>query len=349
MRTPEISVIIPVHNCVKYLREVIEDLRLQEQKDYEVILIDDGSTDHGGALCDDYAIKDPRVRVIHQEKGGVSRARNRGLDEAQGEYIVFVDADDRIRPQYLYDLICAKRRLDAAGQRSLIISDYQPFSDNGTEARCFPEPFSIDFSNRQGVTADHFRQLVFQFLIFPPYCKLYRRDVIEENEIRFLEEIKSAEDFAFNMRYLSVIDRVEYINSVQYSYRVGYKKYIPSNHGILGKSEICSAHIMANGITDLAKRMGVLDEVEMEINLWAAKKHYLNRLRMLFRKSGQISVQEKKKLYDALISDAVYYSAAKRGARMLPKSATRMIAENMDSFYLWLAFYQVHKDEAELT
>lgn len=346
-RSPAISLVIPAYNVENYLTECIAGIRAQIFSDYEVLLIDDGSTDTTPALCDKFSSEDERIRVIHQNNGGVSMARNRGLDEALGEYIVFADADDRVRPRYLLDLISAARALGAESRSALILSDYQPFTDKGPEKRTFPEPFDIDFTTGMGLTAELFRELIFQFRIFPPYCKLYRRDIIETNRIRFREGMKSAEDFEFNIRYLAAVDHVKYIDSVQYDYRVGYKKYVPSNRGVLGRSEIKSAHIMAHGITDLAKRMGILKTVGPEIDLWAANKHYFNRLRMLFRKNSQVSVRERRQLYKALIKDPVYYSAAKRGAALLPGSTTRMIALMADYFYVWLVFIRAHRYEVE--
>lgn len=347
MRKPEISVIVPVFNCTKFLPEMIGGTLSQEYADFELLLIDDGSTDDSLAICNRYALQDERIRVIHQNNGGVSKARNHGLDEAQGKYIVFIDADDRIRPRYLLDLINAAHSPDNNAQSTLVLSDYQPFTETGLEKRTFPEPFSIDFRKGTGLCAEYFRELIFQFRIFPPYCKLYRRDIIETNRIRFREGMKSAEDFEFNIRYLAAVDHVKYIDSVQYDYRVGYKKYVPSNRGVLGRSEIKSAHVMAHGITDLAKRMGILGTVSPEIDLWAANKHYFNRLRMLFRKNSQVSVRERKQLYKALIRDPIYYSAAKRGAALLPRSTTRMIAMKADYFYVWLVFIRAHRCEVE--
>ena len=347
MGNPKISVIVPIYNCTKFLPETIRDILYQEYSDFELLLIDDGSTDTSLSVCNQYAQLEKRIRVIHQKNGGVSRARNRGIDEALGEYIVFVDADDRVKPRYLLDLISAAHTFGIESRNTLILSDYQPFSEKGLEKRTFPDPFDMDFTARKGLTAELFRELIFKFRIFPPYCKLYRRDLIEKNKLRFREGMKSAEDFEFNIRYLTTIDHVKYINSVQYDYRLGHKKYVPSNHGVLGVSEIKSAHIMAHGITELAKRMGILEEVGPEIDLWAANKHYFNRIRMLFRKNSRVSVRERKNLYKALIQDPIYYSAAKRGAAQLPKSTTKMIAMKADNFYVWLAFFIAHSSGAE--
>ena len=96
MSTPCISVIVPVYNTEKFLHQCIDSILKQTFNDFELILIDDGSTDYSGTICDEYAIKDSRIKIFHQENQGVSAARNVGIDNAQGEYITFVDSDDYI-------------------------------------------------------------------------------------------------------------------------------------------------------------------------------------------------------------------------------------------------------------
>ena len=96
-----ISVIVPVYNVEKYLEECIESIINQTHSDIEIILVDDGSTDNSGALCDEYASKDSRIRVIHKENGGLSDARNCGMRAAKGEIISFVDSDDYLSPFFL--------------------------------------------------------------------------------------------------------------------------------------------------------------------------------------------------------------------------------------------------------
>ncbi len=101
MINPLISVIVPVYNVEKYLPECIESIISQYYENLEILLVDDGSTDRFGAICDTYAKKDKRVRVIHQKNGGLSAARNKGLDNCSGEYITFVDSDDYIEKELL--------------------------------------------------------------------------------------------------------------------------------------------------------------------------------------------------------------------------------------------------------
>ncbi len=101
---PLISIIVPVYNVEKYIRRCVESLINQSYKNLEIILIDDGSPDNSGAICDEYAERDSRIKVIHKENGGVSSARNVGLDSASGEYIGFLDSDDFIAPE-MYEVL----------------------------------------------------------------------------------------------------------------------------------------------------------------------------------------------------------------------------------------------------
>lgn len=103
-REPMITVIVPVYQVCQYVGECVESLIHQTYKNLEILLVDDGSTDGSGKLCDEYAGKDARVRIIHQENRGLSGARNTGLDHAKGEYIAFVDADDLVKNEYIEEL-----------------------------------------------------------------------------------------------------------------------------------------------------------------------------------------------------------------------------------------------------
>lgn len=98
---PQISVIIPVYNAEKTLNRCLNSIIAQDFKDFEVLLVDDGSTDDSGKICDEYAAKDDRFKVFHKKNGGASSARNIGLDNAKGEYITFCDADDYTEANWL--------------------------------------------------------------------------------------------------------------------------------------------------------------------------------------------------------------------------------------------------------
>lgn len=106
---PVISVIVPVYNVEPYLRQCIDSILAQTYTDFELILVDDGSPDNCGAICDEYAKQDARIRVIHQENGGLSAARNAGIDAAQGDYLTFIDSDDWVKNSHIENLyMCVK-------------------------------------------------------------------------------------------------------------------------------------------------------------------------------------------------------------------------------------------------
>ena len=343
-KTPRVSVIVPVFKVEAFLDQCVQSVLTQTERDFELLLIDDGSPDNSPALCDAWAARDSRVRVLHKPNGGVSSARNAGLDAAMGDFVVFIDSDDWVDPDYLETMLRILENTEAP-ERTLIVTDYQPFAPDGPEARDFPPPFT---ARLDGPDADPqtFRDLIFGFRLFPPYCKLYRREVIEALGLRFDTSIRTAEDFDFNMRYLARMQTVRYEPAAAYHYRVAYKNYRPSNHGVLGDSEIKSAHIMVNGITDLAKRMGCYETVRSEIEAWAAYKHYYNRMPMLFAPSEAVGRAERKQLYKRLIADPVYRQAARAGTPRLRPSKTRWIASHADRFPVWYLFYQLVHNNA---
>ena len=103
-RKPLVSVIVPVYNVYPYLRDCVQSVQAQSYQNWELLLVDDGSTDGSETLCDEYAAQDARVRVLHKKNGGLSDARNAGVDAAKGEYLSFVDGDDWVSPYYIENL-----------------------------------------------------------------------------------------------------------------------------------------------------------------------------------------------------------------------------------------------------
>lgn len=142
--SPTISVIIPVYNAEKYLRRCIDSVLSQTFTDFELLLIDDGSKDKSGAICDEYAAKDSRVRVFHKENGGVSSARNMGLDNACGNYIAFVDADDWIDGNMYYEMFAAINE----SKSDIVCCDYLYEYENGDSS--YAKTFSMSIYQDRG-------------------------------------------------------------------------------------------------------------------------------------------------------------------------------------------------------
>ena len=221
-KLPMVSIMVPVYNVEKYLSKCIDSLVNQTYENYEIILVNDGSTDGCGKICDDYAEKYGRIRVYHQKNLGVSAARNYGIDVAKGEFISFVDADDWLDTRYLEKLIAAQVEhdvdltmceftniLEANGtERRMVSFDGDIYYSGGSMIESYVLPKTLMNNNRQ--------------MIGNPYCKLYKMKLLEEYKIRFNEELKLHEDRLFNYEYVQHIVNFCYIAETYY-YRLVWK------------------------------------------------------------------------------------------------------------------------------
>lgn len=189
LRTPKISVIVPVYRVEQYLPQCIESILNQTFTDFELLLIDDGSPDNSGLICDQYAIKDSRIRVFHKENGGVSSARNFGLENARGQWITFVDSDDLICSESFMNLINS----DINSCQILILksvsycSVYDEYSVN--------YPIDDVFKNREIDSLSFF--LSTGFLRGSVCGCFFSRTFLLEKNIFFLEHVINAEDSYF--------------------------------------------------------------------------------------------------------------------------------------------------------
>ena len=203
---PLISVIVPVYNVEQYLHRCVDSILAQTFVDFELILVDDGSPDGCPAICDAYAVKDSRVRVIHQENKRLPAARNAGLCIAGGDYIAFVDSDDYIDRDYLSKLLEVKSDLTICGSITST-NEGECLKILRYDAAIYEKCTSIDFSGL-------YRQLA----LYSSYCRLYRADVIREHKIRFADRFTWGEDGAFNADYLRYVNSVALIDYSGYHY-----------------------------------------------------------------------------------------------------------------------------------
>lgn len=182
-----LSVIVPVYNAETTLRQCVDSILVQEYKDFELLLIDDGSQDGSPAICDEYAKQDVRVTVYHKENGGVSSARNLGLDYANGDWITFIDADDEVSNGYLSDI--------SRHSEDVIIKGYKKrFGKTITE-----------FLSTKDIISDSFPSFVSLYitssLFRAPWAKFFRKKLIDN--LRFLSDMKIGEDAWFVFNYLA--------------------------------------------------------------------------------------------------------------------------------------------------
>lgn len=205
MNSPKISVIVAVYKAEKYIHRCVDSLLNQTFKDYEILLIDDGSPDSSGEICDEYAHKDNSIRVFHKENGGVSSARQYGIDHAQGKYTIHADPDDWVEPNMLEKLY----EKAEAGNADMVICDY--YSNFGEK----------QIMRKQQPTAlDHQTVLheLFQQLHGSCWNKLVKRVCYSRYNITFPIEISFCEDLLVCVRLLKHDLKVAYLPMAFYHY-----------------------------------------------------------------------------------------------------------------------------------
>lgn len=207
-----ISVVVPVYNVEKYLDRCVESVLNQTHKDFELLLVDDGSLDNCPRMCDEWAKKDERIKVFHKSNGGLSSARNYGLDRAKGDYIAFVDSDDFVQPDYLNYLYQALKEREG----DLVICDYLHFSTQN-EVVAFKEDLKIlkEYDNYTVFLDDEYLLGTCNAKKIVVWNKLYKKELF--NDIRFPEgEIH--EDTATYYKFLYLSRKTVYINNALYFY-----------------------------------------------------------------------------------------------------------------------------------
>ena len=220
----KISVIVPIYNAEKkYLTECVDSIIGLDYKNIEVILVDDGSTNSSGEVCDGYADKDERIQVIHQKNQGVSVARNTGIDQATGEWIAFVDVDDWLEKNIFSEVMgqIKEKKTDL-----VVWNMYMNYSNVEKVAQNYKETFYTDskieieeirlrllrtisiYNNEKNITTINY-----------PFCHLYQKKIIQQWNVRFDSEFKQGEDKLFNYQYFTKINSILYINKPLYHYR----------------------------------------------------------------------------------------------------------------------------------
>ena len=190
-----VSIIVPIYNAENYLRRCVDSILNQEYTDFELLLVNDGSTDASGDICEEYGDRDPRVIVIQKENTGVSDSRNRALDRARGKYLQFLDSDDWITPDATRLFVRAAEEYGC----DMVISDFyrvvgerlSPKGDIEEEGVLTREEF-----------AAHMMENPADFYYGVLWNKLYRRDIVEEHNLRMDTDISWCEDFMFNLEYI---------------------------------------------------------------------------------------------------------------------------------------------------
>lgn len=192
-----ISIITPVYNTERHLRKTIDSIIAQEYKDWELILVDDGSTDASGSICEEYAAKDDRIRVLHQKNSGVSVARNLALDKITGDYVTFIDSDDWIETKYLSNFI-----------------DF-PYSDNQIVYQGYYMDYVGSVAKESTIEIPVEGQILHLGAILG---KAFATPIIKKHGIRFDERLSLHEDHVFYYKCLKQALKFDFSNQAGYHY-----------------------------------------------------------------------------------------------------------------------------------
>lgn len=212
MSEMSITVIVPIYNASHYLYECIHSIIKQTCSDFELLLIDDGSTDNSSDICNFWVEKDGRIKYFRQENSGASSARNHGLRKAQGDWVIFIDSDDYVLPNYLSDLYdITKKNTDV----DLCIDGVRIYQEN-KQIRL------VSFENKI-YSADDALQLFCDIKIHKygySVGKLYKKSIIDKYHLRFDENICIAEDSVFMMNFISKCSHIAFCNKCNYIYNL---------------------------------------------------------------------------------------------------------------------------------
>lgn len=218
---PKVSIIVPVYNVEKYLDRCMESLLNQTLKDIEIILVDDGSPDNCPKMCDDYAKKDSRVKVVHKANAGLGYARNSGLDVATGEFLAFVDSDDYVDTK-IYESLFGEASISGA---DAVFCKYYTEQADGTWKECNEVNRRTEWNNKE------INDFLLNIIATEPYVKkerkygmsvwhsIYRRKIIYDNNIRFYSERDvMSEDLPFQVDFFLKANKMVYLPYAFYYY-----------------------------------------------------------------------------------------------------------------------------------
>jgi len=217
-----VSIIVPVYNAEKTLRRCVESVLNQTFRDYELILVDDGSTDGSGSICDEYAGE--RVKVFHIENSGVSRCRNLAVDKACGKYLQFLDSDDWLAADATENFVRSITESDC----DMVITDfYRVVKDRCAQKGDIPEAGCIDIKKY----AEYLMEKPANFYYGVVWNKFFKKSLIDKFQLRMDEEINWCEDFIFNLQYLSHAKNVCILHAPLYYYEKTKRSLSNQNFG----------------------------------------------------------------------------------------------------------------------
>lgn len=250
------SIVVPIYNVEKYLSQCIESVLNQDFSDFELILVDDGSTDSSGEICDEYAKNDDRIRVIHKLNGGVSDARNIGISKANGEFVCFLDSDDFMAKFAISDL--ADFLMNNDNIDMITCAHIDEYNDGSTKVQLLPLDSLTENMNRSEFLLKLYNS---NGAYWAPWKNLYRKSVIEKNNLKFEKGLNCSEDCDFFMEFVNCGEKFTIFNTPIVHYRIDREGSITNNvskSALLDRLKVYSKHYcIFNNLGDTHQYMKV--------------------------------------------------------------------------------------------
>ena len=326
--TPIVSIVIPVYNVEKYLPQCIESIIRQTFTDFELILVDDGSTDNSLKICKEYAANDRRIVVFHQENLGVSKARNHGLKLAKGEWITFVDSDDWLDDAFLESFGCEKH------QEADIIVQGLKYIDNETGAVKRQTVFANDCIVAPDLDGKMAQYNVLSFGV--TVCKCFKRELINRCSISFDESISYHEDHVFTLSYIANSHIIVLTSACGYNYRCGHNPQSLSKKKYDIEKHIQASRMMMQELGHVADRFNLSTEYYNKTATFCLSPK-ISAVRALFQKkvSRNETKQEMLRIMHPLEEFEKYYYPSDKKYRLVRRLA-KYQSGNMLYVFFWL-------------
>lgn len=307
---PLVSIVIPIYNVEKYLNECIQSVVNQTYENLEIILVDDGSPDNCPSICDEWAQKDSRIKVIHKKNGGLGYARNTGIDNATGDFIYFMDSDDFI------DSKLVERCVDVLinDKSDIVLFGFSSVDVNGVKiSDCIPSPSKNLFVNEEvrKIFLKHFlignRYKKENWNLFISACMcMFSLDIIKKNNFRFVSEREIiSEDIFFLLGFYSYVKKVSIINSSFYNYR----KNMQSLSNTFKKDRLEKNNIFYLKSLELCNELNYDEEIS-RLCVYPYLRNHISALKMIV--SSNLDKKQKFKEFKKAVLDDTLQESLKR-------------------------------------
>lgn len=312
MDKTKISVVIPVYNSEKYIEECINSITNQTYKNIEIIIVNDGSIDNSEKIIKEYALKDKRIKYIYKLNEGVSKARNTGIKISTGKYITFVDSDDIVEKNYLHNLINKNDEYD------FVMMGYKIWNMKKNSYQTYN---CIPFSGNIKKFIENIFNYIFSPILLGPCFKLFKREIIQNNNIIFPEDISFGEDAEFVFNYLKYVKKIKCIDKSEYLYRKNDKESLSSKFmkekmdlyyrlNLDLKNLLVSIKLEDNDMNNKLNKMLLNNFISYCHELFLSKENYKNKKKIFITNYEKYKINDLiKKLKKTTIAEKLIYFA----------------------------------------